>query len=304
MSIVMDDYCKEIDESVKKTLERIKKEKESQVKQDVYPLSLLREKIREIASSLYGQNIVSAIDLSVPPPEIQSDFAIGAFSLSKQLKKSPSLISAELAQAINSAGLKDIQKAVATGPYINIFVEKNKFYSDILQYTNSMGDEYGRTFANKGKTVVIDYSSPNIAKPLGVGHLRSTIIGQALGNIYEWTGFSVVRDNHLGDWGTQFGELIYAYKKWSDGDIKEDHIRKLKDLYVRFHNELKENPDLKQEARKIFKELENGNEELFSLWKKFRDWSIEGFNRVYSRLGVKFDLYIGESYFAPHPPIL
>lgn len=300
MSLVIDDYRREISLAVEKTLERIKSEKNNNASIDPGPISRLQDSVKSVVNSIYPDAEISAfVKLSVPPQEIAADFALASFPMAKALKKSPQEIAGEIASAVNKAGISSIEKAEAAGPYVNFFVDRKKFYCEILNYVSSSGEDYGRTFSNRGKTVVIDYSSPNIAKPLGVGHLRSTIIGQALGNIYEWTGWSVVRDNHLGDWGTQFGELIYAYETWSEGEIKQDHVRKLKDLYVKFHQEVKENPALKDEARAIFKRLEDGDDELFSLWKKFRDWSIDGFNSVYKRLGVHFDLYIGESYFAP-----
>lgn len=151
---------------------------------------------------------------------------------------------------------------------------------------------------NVGKIVFADYSSPNIAKPIGVGHLRSTIIGQALTNLYDKTGYVVIRDNHLGDWGTQFGKLLYAYQEWGDEEkITQSPIEELKNLYVRFHGLSKEDPAVEDAARRLFADLERGDSEAMALWKRFRDLSIVDFDRVYRRLGICFDLCIGESYF-------
>ncbi|MEK9183973.1 MAG: arginine--tRNA ligase, partial [Patescibacteria group bacterium] len=170
---------------------------------------------------------------------------------------------------------------------------------EILNEINKLGDKYGESDVNENKIALIDYSSPNIAKPMGVGHLRSTIIGQALANIYHKTGFSVIKDNHLGDWGTQFGKLIYAYQKWGDKEkISKNPIKELNDLYVKFNKEAEKNPELDEKAREFFQKLERGDKRLVNLWREFSKLSVKEFNKIYKKLGVDFDIYIGESYFS------
>ncbi len=182
--------------------------------------------------------------------------------------------------------------------FINIDVNKELVASHILMEITKLDNNYGTLSIGKDKTVVIDYSSPNIAKPFSVGHLRSTIIGHALGNLYEKCGYKVVRINHLGDWGTQFGKLIVAYQLWGDKNvIDQDPINELVKLYVKF-NELEEHdPELTEKARHAFKELENGNEAYLKLWKWFKEESLKEFIRMYDRLGVYFDYYLGESFY-------
>jgi arginyl-tRNA synthetase len=159
-------------------------------------------------------------------------------------------------------------------------------------------DKYGSSNLGKGKTVIVDYSSPNIAKPFGIGHLRSTIIGQAIYNIYKFLGYKVIGDNHIGDWGTQFGKLIYAIKKWGkEKEINKNPIKELHSLYVKFHKEAESNPELEEEARIWFKKLEQGDKEAKRVWKKCVDWSFKEFDRTYKILGIQIDLTLGESFY-------
>jgi arginyl-tRNA synthetase len=165
----------------------------------------------------------------------------------------------------------------------------------------TQGAGYARSTEGVGKTVVIDYSSPNIAKPFGVGHLRSTVIGNALYQIYHHLGYKVVRINHLGDWGTQFGKLIVAFKRWGDEKSLATHaIETLYDLYVRFHSEVETQPELDDEAREWFKRLEAGDPEARAIWQRFRDLSLQEFSRIYERLGISFDSLAGESFYEPY----
>ncbi len=201
-------------------------------------------------------------------------------------------------ETFNENELNWIETTSIVDIFINFKLKKDKLYQETLSNISNLQEKYGETNTNAQKVALVDFSSPNIAKPIGVGHLRSTVIGQALANIYSSTGYSVIRDNHLGDWGTQFGELIYAYDKWGDEkEVEKNPIESLKNLYVRFHEEIKENPELKDEARKLFTQLEEKDERLVGLWKKFRDLSIKDFEKTYETLGIKFDTYIGESYF-------
>ncbi len=236
--------------------------------------------------------------LELPPFHIKTDLSVSLFELAKEKKVDPKNLAEELAIKINETKNNFFESAQALGPYLNINLKKQKTYPLLLKEIAKLKDKFGQSDVNKNNVVVIDYSGPNIAKPFGVGHLRSTIIGQALANIYEATGYCVVKDNHLGDWGTQFGKLIYAYKNWADKEkFKENPIEELNILYVRFHEEAKKNPSIEDEARKIFQQLELGDESLLKIWSKFEKISVSEFNKVYKKLGISFDTFLGESYF-------
>jgi arginyl-tRNA synthetase len=243
---------------------------------------------------LPGQEIKDLLE--VPPDQKLGDYAFPCFVLSKKLKKAPSQIAEDLAAKLKTTKL--IQKIDAVGPYVNFAVNKAKLTENVLTQVLDQGDAYGSDKMGKGKTIVIDFSSPNIAKPFGIGHLRTTVIGNALYHIFKKLGFDVVRVNHLGDWGTQFGKVILAYKMWgNEKEFKEDPIATLYDLYVRFHREAETNPDLDEEARVWFKKLEDGDKEATRLWKKFREASLQEFKRVYRMLNIEFDTYPGESFY-------
>ena len=188
---------------------------------------------------------------------------------------------------------------VAPPGFINFYL-KTKVFTDELEKILKEKDHYGSSKIGEGKTVIVDYSSPNIAKPFGIGHLRSTIIGQTLYNLYKTIGYKVIGDNHIGDWGTQFGKLIYAIKTWGDEKaISKDPIKKLNELYVRFHREAEEDISLEEEGRRWFKKLEDGDKEARRIWQKCVDWSSAEFDRIYNLLGIKIDLALGESFYEP-----
>jgi arginyl-tRNA synthetase len=234
------------------------------------------------------------------PPSIQlGDYAFPCFPLAKTLRKAPPAIANELAAAFQPTAL--VKEARATGPYVNFFVDRVAYNRAGLGAILTQGAGYARSTEGVGKTVVIDYSSPNIAKPFGVGHLRSTVIGNALYQIYHHLGYKVVRINHLGDWGTQFGKLIVAFKRWGDEKSLATHaIETLYDLYVRFHSEVETQPELDDEAREWFKRLEAGDPEARAIWQRFRDLSLQEFSRIYERLGISFDSLAGESFYEPY----
>ena len=212
------------------------------------------------------------------------------------MKKPPDKISTELSSKLKPEGL--IEKIYSIGPYVNFKVNKIKLAQEVFSKIFEQKDSYGGDESGKGKTMVIEFSSPNIAKPFGVGHLRSTVIGNALYNLYKHLGYKCIRLNHLGDWGTQFGTLIVAFKKWGDEKkLKSDPINTLYDLYVKFHQESERNPDLEEEARVWFKKLEQKDKETTDLWKRFRDYSIKEFQRIYQILGIEFDSFAGESFY-------
>jgi arginyl-tRNA synthetase len=234
--------------------------------------------------------------VEVPPDEKLGDYAFPCFVLSKKLKKAPGKIAEELAPKLKTTDL--IEEVYSIGPYINFKVNKTKLAEFVFTEIFDKGESYGSEEIGKGKTILIDFSSPNIAKPFGIGHLRTTMIGNALYHIYKTLGFNVVRINHLGDWGTQFGKVILAYKMWEDEqEFLKDPIATLYDLYVRFHKEEENDPKLEEEARAWFKKLEDGDKEATQLWDKFRECSLKEFDRVYQMLGIEFDSYAGESFY-------
>jgi arginyl-tRNA synthetase len=251
----------------------------------------------QLASVLNGKISEEAISdlIETPKNPAYGDLAFPCFTLAKAFRKSPAGIAEETACKIQGPY---IEKAEAAGPYINIFFSKGAAGAGILEEILKEGEEFGLLKDGAGKTAVLDFSSPNIAKPFSMGHLRSTVIGNALGNLAEKCGYTAVRINHLGDWGTQFGKLITAYKKWGNPDkVKEHPIKELLSLYIRFHEEAEADPAFEDEARSWFKELENGNTEAQALWNWFRDESLKEFQRVYDMLGIRFDSYNGEAFY-------
>ena len=232
--------------------------------------------------------------LAVPPNDDMGDYAFPCFAAAKALRKSPADIAAELASRVRTG--KWIARAQAAGPYLNFFVNREAFVAWVLRRVRAEGAAYGRSAIGSGKTVVVEYSSPNIAKHLGIHHVRTTMIGNALDRLYRALGYNVVSINFLGDWGTQFGILIAAYKKWGGPETLEgDAVGKLNELYVRFNKEAEENPALRDQGRAWFKKLEAGDPEAAGLWKEFREVSLVTFEGVYERLGVRFDVVSGES---------
>ncbi|MCU0680451.1 MAG: arginine--tRNA ligase [Planctomycetes bacterium] len=292
-------YEQEIIKEIEITKERIKKEqgRKLPVLSD-YVFYQIKSSLENLIKEELSLNITPEIDLIFPPAHINNDLSFGVFGLAKELKINPNILAQSLVEAINKSKLKFITQAVVLGAFINIDLERVIIYQKLLNEIDALKQEYGNNNSYQGQTVLIDYSAPNIAKPIGVGHLRSTIIGQTLANIYSAVGYNVIKDNHLGDWGTQFGSLIYAYQNWGDEEkVNKDPIRELKNLYVLFHKESEEKPELKDKARELFVRLEQKDPELMALWKRFRDLSLIDFKRVYDLLGVSFDTNIGESYF-------
>ncbi|MGB8658609.1 MAG: arginine--tRNA ligase [Candidatus Zixiibacteriota bacterium] len=256
--------------------------------------------VEEIGRIMSGQTDLPEDEvrelLEIPPDEKLGDYAFPCFVLSKKLRKAPDKIASELAFKLKTTEL--IQEIHSVGPYVNFKASRTKLAESVLTQLFDQGDDYGSDDIGRGKTIVIDFSSPNIAKPFGIGHLRTTAIGNALYYVYKKLGYDVVRINHLGDWGTQFGKVILAFKMWGDEDeFLKDPIATLYDLYVRFHKEEERDPKLEEEARGWFKKLEDGDGEATALWEKFRACSLEEFKRVYQMLGIEFDSYAGESFY-------
>lgn len=240
--------------------------------------------------------------LEVPPQPGMGDYAFPCFRLARTLHKAPAQIAQELQQQTGSA-ISALERAEAVGGYLNFFIKKAEFISQVLEEVLTLGDKLGATSEGSGKTVIVEYSSPNIAKPFHVGHAFTTILGNALYKLYSHLGYNTLRLNHLGDYGTQFGKLIVAYKRWgNESDLKNSPIPELLRIYVLFHEKAKNQPELEQEAREAFRRLESGSAEEVELWKRFRELSLKTFSALYERLGVGFDNYNGESFYTDQIP--
>ncbi len=234
--------------------------------------------------------------MEVPPDSKMGDIAFPCFILAKKMRKAPPMIAQELLEKIKDD--KAFEKVEAVGGYLNFFFNRKEFIESVMKKVKESNGEFAKSEEGKGKTVLVEYSSPNIAKPFHIGHLFSTAVGNSLARIYAYLGYDVQRLNHLGDWGTQFGKLISAYKRWGVREvIEKDPINELLKIYVKFHEEAEKEPSLEDEAREYFKSLENGDKETTELWQYFRDVSLKEFKRVYDMLGVSFDSYAGESFY-------
>lgn len=238
--------------------------------------------------------------IEIPPQDDMGDFSFPCFSLAKVMRKNPALIASELREKIQDENFEKIENVNA---YLNFYLDREKFQNDVINEILEKKENYGRNNQGKGKKEVIEFSAVNIAKPFHIGHIRSTVIGDAIRNIHEFLGYDVVATNYLGDYGTQFGVMIAAYKLWGDKDqINADPINELLKLYVRYNNEAENNPQMKEEARKEFKNLEDGEEEALNLWKWFKEISLKEFEKVYGMLDIKFDNYDGESFHSKWMP--
>ncbi|HEL2002092.1 TPA: arginine--tRNA ligase [Streptococcus suis] len=254
---------------------------------------VIAERLAAILPSLEVEAIYNLLEK--PKSSEMGDIAFPAFSLAKVERKAPQAIAADIVEKLDTTGF---EKVVATGPYVNFFLDKAAISHQVLTDVITEKDQYGKLNIGQGRNVTIDMSSPNIAKPFSVGHLRSTVIGDALANIHEKLGYKPIRINHLGDWGKQFGMLIVAYKLWGDkAAVEADPISELLKLYVRINAEAEEKPELDEEARQWFKKLEDGDPEAHELWQWFRDESLVEFNRIYDKLDVTFDSYNGEAFY-------
>lgn len=243
--------------------------------------------------SLTNDNVYNMLE--TPPNPAMGDVAFPCFQLAKALRKAPPMIAAELAEQISGAPLKEVK---AVGPYVNLFLDQEIVAQQVIRTVLSQGKAYGDSDLGKGRNVPIDLSSPNIAKPFSMGHLRSTVIGNAIANIMEKQGYKPVRINHLGDWGTQFGKLIVAYKLWGDEEkVKAEPIKELLSLYIRFHEEAENDPSLEDQGREWFKKLEDGDAEAEHLWTWFRDESLKEFMKIYDLMNVSFDSTNGEAFY-------
>ena len=254
---------------------------------------LIASELAKVIDSLDQDAILNLLEQ--PKSSDLGDIAFPAFSLAKVERKAPQAIAADIAEKIDQSAF---EKVVATGPYVNFFLDKSKISDQVIKSVIEAGADYGQQDEGKGQNITIDLSSPNIAKPFSVGHLRSTVIGDALSNIFRKMGYNTIKINHLGDWGKQFGLLMVAYKKWGSKEaVEANPIDELLKLYVRINAEIENDPEPDDEGRLWFKKLEDGDPEATELWQWFRDESLVEFNRIYKLLGVEFDSLNGEAFY-------
>lgn len=254
---------------------------------------LIASELASVIDSLDQEAILNLLEQ--PKNSDMGDIAFPAFSLAKVERKAPQMIAAEIAEKINSQAF---EKVVATGPYVNFFLDKSAISGAVIKEIIEKGADYAQQTEGKEQNITIDLSSPNIAKPFSVGHLRSTVIGDALSNIFKKMGYNTIKINHLGDWGKQFGLLMVAYKKWGSKEaVEANPIDELLKLYVRINAEIENDPALDDEGRLWFKKLEDGDPEATQLWQWFRDESLVEFNRIYKLLNVEFDSLNGEAFY-------
>ena len=254
---------------------------------------LIASELAKVIDSLDQDAILNLLEQ--PKTSDLGDIAFPAFSLAKVERKAPQAIAADIAEKIDQSAF---EKVVATGPYVNFFLDKSKISDQVIKSVIEAGADYGQQDEGHGQNITIDLSSPNIAKPFSVGHLRSTVIGDALSNIFRKMGYNTIKINHLGDWGKQFGLLMVAYKKWGSKEaVEANPIDELLKLYVRINAEIENDPALDEEGRLWFKKLEDGDPEATELWQWFRDESLVEFNRIYKLLGVEFDSLNGEAFY-------
>ena len=262
-----------------------------------------RERIADILApqieGLEKEEIMSMIE--TPADSKMGDYAFPCFKLAKILRKAPPMIAKSIAEDIREDSV--FERVESVNAYVNMFISKEEFAKEVVDEVIEKGDDYGRRDIGAGKKVIVEYSSPNIAKPFHIGHIRSTVIGNSIYKIYDFLGYDTMRINHLGDYGTQFGKMICAYRRWGNKeDVIKEPIKSLLSYYTKFHEEAEKDPSLEDEARAIFTRLEKGEPEEVELWQWFRDESLKEFNRVYEMLGITFDSYNGESFYSDKMP--
>ncbi|MBO4991958.1 MAG: arginine--tRNA ligase, partial [Firmicutes bacterium] len=257
-----------------------------------------REIAEVLATAVEGLTVDEIRDIiEIPGDAKMGDYAFPCFRLAKTMRKAPQMIAAGVAEKI--ADSKLFSKVEQVNAYVNMFMDRGEFTRQTVASVAQEKNDYGRSELGKGKLAIVEFSSPNIAKPFHIGHIRSTVIGNSIYKIYDFLGYETVRINHLGDYGTQFGKMIVAYRRWGNKeDVVKEPIKTLLSYYVKFHEEAENDPSLEEEARATFTRLENGEKEEKELWQWFRDESLKEFMRVYDMLGIEFDSYAGESFYS------
>ncbi len=261
---------------------------------------------QSIAQVLHGELSNFSVEeiktmIEIPPNTEMGDYAFPCFRLAKEFRKSPNDIAKDLASKLQPSDW--VASIDSMGGYVNFFVNKKRWAESMIERVMGEKENFGRSDFGQKKNTIIEFSSPNIAKPFHIGHIRTTVIGHSLFKIYDFLGFNALAFNHLGDYGTQFGKLIVAYKKWGNREvIEQDPINELLKIYVQFHQEAENDPTMEDEARAWFKKLEDGDAEAYALWEWIREVSLSEFNRVYDLLGIKFDSLDGESFYSDKMP--
>lgn len=239
--------------------------------------------------------------IEVPADSNMGDYAFPCFKLARIFRKAPNIIAQDIAGRFGEQDY--LESVISIGGYINFKIDKKIYISDVLGNILEDKDKYGSSDEGTGKKVIVEFSSPNIAKPFHIGHIRTTVIGNSINKIYKFLGYETISVNHLGDYGTQFGKLIVAFLAWGDREVVEkDPIKELLKLYIRFHEEAENSPELDDQAREWFKKLENNDNEAFELWQWFREVSLKEFSKVYELLDIEFDSYTGESFYSDKMP--
>lgn len=260
---------------------------------------LICDILAETLTDMSREEIMGMIE--IPTDEKMGDYAFPCFKLAKVLRKAPPLIAKDVAEQIKDNEI--FEKVENVNAYVNMYISRANFVDGLVREVNEAGDNFGHSTIGEGKKVIVEFSSPNIAKPFHIGHIRSTVIGNSLYKIYDCLGYDTVRINHLGDYGTQFGKMISAYRRWGNReDVEREPIKTLLSYYTKFHEEAEKHPELEQEARDIFKRLEDGEPEEMELWQWFRDESLKEFTKVYKMLDIEFDSYAGESFYSDKMP--
>ncbi len=249
-------------------------------------------------NSLVDMELEKVLDLiEIPPQSNMGDYAFPCFQLAKIFRKPPNMIAKELAEKVEKDLVVD--RAEGAGGYLNFFINKNEYTKTIIKEVLEKGENYGRQEGNSDKTILVEFSSPNIAKPFHVGHMFNTVIGSAIEKVFRHLGYKTQRLNHIGDYGTQFGKLISAYNRWGNEEIiNKDPINELLKIYVKFHEEAEKDKSLEEEGRMYFKQLEENEAEAIKIWQKFKDLSLREFKELYEVLNIEFDSYAGESFYS------
>lgn len=257
-----------------------------------------KQEIAKIISNATNINFNEIeVYIEIPPDENMGDYAFPCFRLAKELKKAPAIIANELKEKIETNNI--LERVEVVGGYLNFYINKESLIKNTLEEIENKGIEYGKSNMGDGKNIIVEYSSPNIAKPFHIGHLRNTLIGHAIYNMYQFLGYNTIGINHLGDYGTQFGKMIEGYKLWGhEYNIEENPIEELTKIYVRINDLCKENEAVLEACRDNFKKLEEGDAYCTEIWNQFKDLSLKEFNRIYDILGVKFDSLNGEAFYS------
>jgi arginyl-tRNA synthetase len=259
----------------------------------------IKKEIAEILTKHVESMTAEEIETTLENPvdSTLGDYAFPCFKLAKEMRKAPQMIAKDIAEVI--IGEELFSKAENVNAYVNMFIDGKTLAAITLSDVVERKDDFGRSTLGGNKPVIVEFSSPNIAKPFHIGHIRTTVIGNSIYKIHDFLGYKTIRINHLGDYGTQFGKMIVAYRHWGNKeDVTESPISTLLSYYIKFHEEVEKNPGLDDEAREVFSKLENGSEEETALWQWFRDESLTEFARVYKMLDIEFDSYAGESFYS------